>query len=330
MSDNATDVTSNTVSEPAKPAAPEMKSRDTSVIKPALEAAKAEKTQAETTPPAKPAKPEPQATSAGETEEGQDAGNGDDARSAGAPAEGKRKDRLPRWVQERIERTRETTRRETEDRIRAEYAQRAQAPEPPQARHNVQATNDRPPTLADFDFDMEAYTAHMIEREIGKRGEAARRDAAEAEHRASVERFKARVDDFETREGAGAWEDITTSELNTDPAFKAMTDLFMGSEHDLEIALHLARDITEARRINALPPLQRAAELARIAGLFTTGTTDAPPQAAPKPVPPKRVTSTPPPPSRPASAGKATIDANDPNISTADRIKLWKAQGLGR
>lgn len=324
MSDTATNVASDTGS--GQQAA--MKSTDTSAIKPAIEAAAeaAKPAKAEPAKPAQRAEPEPDHS---EGEQQDDAGNGDNATSADAPAEGKRKDRLPRWVQERMERVRVQERAETEARVRAEYAQR-EAPRQQQAQTNVQATAEQPRTLADFNFDMGAYTAHLVEQEVTRREQAQRDAEAERSRNEAVEQFKTKIDAFESRVGAGAWEDIETSPINTDAAFADMTALFMGSDHDLEIALHLANNLTEARRINALPPLQRAREVAKLADLFSGETQETPaPPAKPAP-PPKRVTSAPPPPKTLSATGKSAVNADDPNISTADRIAAWKAQGVGK
>lgn len=274
----------------------------------------------------KAAKPAPVASDAGtggDTSD-TDAGNGDDAATADAAAAERRKERLPRWVQERLARQRESVARETEDRVRREYEAR-QTPTERREPANVTPPSDRPPTLADFNFDHEAYTAHMVERELSRREAAQREAESRRQQNEAAEQFKSRVDDFETRVGAGAWEDIVSSPLNTDPAFKALTELFMGDEHDLDIALHLATNLTEANRINALPPLQRVREVAKLAEQFAGESVAEPAQPAKRtPPPPKQVTNAPPPAKSVSGAGKSAVDIDDPNISTEARIKAWQ------
>lgn len=326
MSDNANNVTSTTEASPA-PAAAVLKSNDTSK-------ANRVTAQAEPAKPAEAAKPEPvKSEPAASTEPanagGDDAGNGEHATSADSSA--RKEGKLPRWVKERMERQRVTVERDTEARVRAELEQRygqqqQRQPAPTQARDNVQATTDQPKTMADFNFDPDAYMAHLVEREVTRREQAQRDQARHAERQAAEEQFKTRIDDFETRVGDGAWEDIETSPVNTDPAFADMTALFMGGEHDLDVALHLARDLPEARRINALPPLQRALEVAKLVDLFAGKTQAAPEPAKAAPIP-KKTTNAPPPPKPLAGTGSPVRDANDPNMTTADRIKAWRNRG---
>ena len=285
--------------------APELKSTDTGLF------SKAEK-------PAEPAKVEPKAS---EPEgDATIALEGADAPPADSPE--KKEQRLPRWMKERLERERQVTEARTEARIRQEFAEKqpqvTKAPEPeaPKAK-----------TLADFDFDQDAYFDYKVEQKLVERETAETRKAQEREQAKAAETFKARVDAFEERAGAGAWEDITTSPLNTDPTLKPLVDMFMGEEHDLDIAHYLASNPDELKRIAALTPLQKARELAKLVDSIG-GESEA--VNIPAPVIPRKLTTAPPPPRLVSGAGKPSVNIDDPKLSSEDRIKAWRAQGLSR
>lgn len=299
-------MTDNVIDGASAPAAqePALKSTDTS-DRPVIQAPDPEpdQTPKDEAPAATPQEPE--------GDEG-----ADDAPAADSPDKGKRKDRLPRWVKERLERERLVTEQRTREAVMREIEERQKPAQPPEA-------PEREKTLADFDFDQEAHTAYLVERAIAKREAENAKQAREREQAEAAEKFKAKIDAFEDRVGAGSWEDIVSSPINTDPKFKPLCDLFMGDDHDLDIALELANDVSEAERLLGLSPLARVRELAKLAEKFSGEPT--PPEKAP--VLPKKLTNAPPPPKTVAGAGKATVDDNDPNLSTAERIALWKKRG---
>lgn len=243
-------------------------------------------------------------------------GAGTDASNAASPEKGKEQ-RLPRWMKERLERVRQVTEAETRAAVLKEIqAVQVAKPEPASP-----ANAEQVKTLADFDFDQDAYFDYKVELKLTQKEQAAKREAEQKEQAKAAETFKARVDSFEERVGAGAWEDITTSPLNTDPTLKPLVDMFMGEEHDLDIAHHLASNPDELTRIAALTPLQRARELAKLADSFGEPVTTANIPV----VVPKKLTNAPPPPRTVSGAGKGAIDVRDPNISSEDRIKAWRA-----
>lgn len=300
MTDNATDGASAPAAQE-----PALKSTDTS-DRPAVEA-----------PEPKQEAPKTEAPAATPQEPEGDEG-ADDAPAADSPDKGKRKERLPRWVKERLERERLVTEQRTREAVMREIDDRQKPAQPP-------AEPEREKTLADFDFDQEAHTAYLVDRAIQKREASAAREAQEREQAEAAEKFKAKIDAFEERVGDGSWEDIVSSPINTDPKFKPLCDLFMGDDHDLDIALELASDVAEAERLLSLSPLARVRELAKLAEKFSGAPTPEKPEKAP--VLPKKLTNAPPPPKTVAGAGKATVDDNDPNLSTAERIALWKKRG---
>lgn len=295
---------------------PALKSTDTSELK-ALQA------KAEPAPPAEPeqAKPKPEpiqpADEAPQKPEGDEGDEHEDVpeTDSGEPT----KDGKSRW-KKRLERVRRAAVAETEARIRREIQQQ-QAPAAPVAEPEPEKT------VADFDFDTNAYTAYLVDRALAKKEQERVAESKAKEQAEAAEKFQARIAEFESREGEGAWHEVVTSPINTDPKFKPLCDLFVGDDHDLDIALALANDIPEAERLLSLSPLSRARELAKLAEQFS----DAPPErAAPaaKPeapvLPPKKLTNAPPPPKTVAGAGKATVDLDDPSITPAQRIAEWR------
>jgi hypothetical protein len=275
-------------------------------------------------PPATEAKPEPVAKAPTPTPdapapEGDEGGHDDtDAPTAEAPRD-KPKQRLPRWMQERLERERQVTRERTRAEVLAEV-QRSN-PAPQQAAPQADPTAERERTLEDFDFDPNRYTEYLVDRKLAKKEREAQAAVAQRETAEKLETFKSRVDTFEARAGAGAWEDIATSPLNTDPGFAPLVDAFMGEACDLDIAHHLAQNLDEARRLMGLSPIARARELTKLADRFEHPKPAAP-EAREEPKP-KTVTQAPPPPSK-LGSGKPSVDINNPQMSTADRIAAWK------
>jgi len=244
----------------------------------------------------------------------------DDAPDADSPQTGKEK-RLPRWMKERLERERQVTEARTREAMLREF----QA-SPPKA----DPVKDEPKakTLEDFDFDHGRYTDYLVEQKLSKREEEARIKSEQERQTKAADSFKARIDAFEERAGDGTWQDIVESPLNTDPAFKGLTDLFMGDDHDLDIAHHLATNLMEAERINKLPKLQQVREIAKLAEKFESGSQkeDVDTPSTPAPLP-KKTTSAPPPPKTVTGAGKPSVDINDPGLTTAQRIAEWRKKG---
>ena len=240
-----------------------------------------------------------------------------DAPGADSPQASKEK-RLPRWMKERLERERQVTEAKTRASVLQELQERHSVkPEPQQVQPNEK-------TLMDFDFDQDRYIAYRVERAIEAKEQVAKAESERTKQAAAQESFKSHVDAFEEKVGDGAWDDIVSSPLNTKPEFKPLTELFMGDEHDLEIAHYLATNMKEAERINALSRLAQVREIAKLADRFE-GVTEEKPVTTPK-----KTTSAPPPVKTISGAGKPSVDINDPTMSTAERIKAWKKQSSAR
>lgn len=284
-------MTDETNVESTTDAPKELKSTDTGTIKAAMEAAKAEAVVEETQ--AEKPKDDP---SSGD----------DDAKPADAAA--KKSDRLPRWVQERLIREREKVTRETEERLRKEL-------QPVKAQPEKAESAPRRKTMEDFDFDTDAYTEYLVEQKLQenerKRTEAEQRKRQEE----SVAAFKKRIDSFEERVGAGAWEDIETSPINQDPKFAPLAALIQGEENDLDIAHHLALNPDEADRIIGLRPLAMARELSELAERLKGPATL-----------PRKTTTAPPPPKTVQGSGKSSDNIYSPTMSSEQRIRLLREQ----
>ena len=237
---------------------------------------------------------------------------GENAPGADSP-QGKPK-RMPRWMKERLERERQVTEARTREAMLREFQERQPKAEPEKAMPERK-------TLEDFDFDQDAYTDYLVNKKI-EEAETKRRHAAEQKKQAeAAQSFKKRIDDFEERVGDGAWEEIESSPINTDSSYKPLTDLFLGDDHDLDIAHYLATNLKEAERIKGLSRLAQVREIAKIAERFEKPAdgVDTPPEA-----PKKKTTTAPPPVKTVSGAGKGAVDINDPNITPEQRIAMWR------
>lgn len=308
MTDTANDGAS--APEVQQPAA--LKSTDTSATKVATPAPVEAKPET---------KPEPKQSTPTEVSDGGSTppeGEEDDAPAAASPE--RKEQRLPRWMKERLERERQVTAARTREQVLREL----QAEQPP-VQQRQEVPQEREKTLEDFDFDPTAFQKYLARQAVEEYKREEQTRAEQQKQAVAAEQFKAKIDTFEARVGAGAWEDIESSPLNANPAYKPLVDLFLGDENDLDIAHHLARNLAEADRLLSLSPLQRVRELAKLADTFSAEPEKAAP-AAPV-IPPKKITNAPPPAKTVSGAGKPSVDINDPNISTADRIRAWRSQG---
>jgi len=261
--------------------------------------------------------PEPKTEKSVDPVEGEVTPNAPDADS---PQKGEK--RLPRWMKERLERERQVTEARTREAMLREF----QAAQP---RKDVAPEVEQPKlkTLEDFDFDQNKYTDYLVDQKLTIREQNAKLEAEKKKQAEAAETFKARVDSFEERAGNGAWQDIIDSPLNTDAAYKPLTDLFMGDEHDLDIAHFLATNLKEADRIHKLPRLQQIKEIAKLADKFEGGSQEEAVDTPAKPAPlPKKTTAAPPPPKTVSGSGKPSVDILDPNLSTEQRIAAWRSQ----
>lgn len=270
--------------------------------------------------PAKPEPtPKPEAKPDSEQEEGHDESpeGGEEPNAPAADShEGKRK-RLPRWMQERLERERQVTEARTREQMLREFQEKNPAPKAEEAPSGESKTWEQ--LLEESDFDYAKATKALVKQGIEEERKQEVARTKQQEQAASAEKFKAKIDAFEERIGDGAWEDILTSPLNQDPKFKPLVDLFLGDEKDLELAHHFAKNPKDAQRLIELPRLQMVREVAKLADQFSGEQVE----QTPAPIP-KKTTNAPPPPKTVSGAGKPSVDLDSPDITPAQRIAEWK------
>ncbi len=252
-----------------------------------------------------PAQPEVTEKPAQEAPEG-----GSDASAADSS---RKKQKLPRWMKERLERAKQVTALETEARIRKELQTEAA---PPKQEQEAKTSGK---TLADFDYDQDAYFDYKVEEKLKARDEKATKAKQDEERAQSEKTFKAKVDEFEKRVGDGAWEEIEQSPLNLDKSYAKLAEMIQGEDAFLDIAHHLAMNHDEAAEIAKLPPLKMALAVAKIAERFE----DKPEEKKVTNLP-KKVTNAPPPPKTVSGAGKPSVDIRAPEMSTEERIAAWR------
>lgn len=275
-------------------APPAMKSTDTGTIKAAMEASKAAAEE--------PAK-QPEATQ-------DDPSSGDDADSAGAPQKDK-PERLPRWVRERVKRAEETAIRQTEDRLRAEL-------QPTKVETPKVDTRSAAKTLEDFDYDTTAFTEYLVDQRLKAAEREREQESARRERQKAEDSFKKRIDAFEEKAGAGAWEDIESSTLNTDPKYKALGQMIMEEDDGLDLAHYLAKNPDEVERIGGLKPLAMARELAGLSERIKPANL------------PRKTTNAPPPPKTIQGGGLPASNIYAANLTPAQRIALLRQQRQSR
>lgn len=319
MSDTtATDVGSATETPPQENAATELKSTDTGVLS-------ALKSQQETDT----ATPSPaDATSEGEKPDSNadPADKGNDADSAAEHREDDERDdddrKLEPWMRKRLKRAEERGRKQASaellELIKSLGLKPEQAQQPTQA--GAQATGDETPqtpkTLADFDYDVEKYTAYQareaVKAALAERDQEVERRKAEAAAEEARQVFEKRKAEFEKRVGKGAWGEIVTAEVDVP---QEVVDLLMGHPRDLDIAYYLVKHPDEIENLRGKPKLELARGLAAIEAKLSGKEGEE--------LPPK-TTKAPPPPPKVPSGIKAVKSIED--MTTEERIAEWRRQ----
>lgn len=294
-----------------EPAKPELKSTDTGIFSKL-------KAQAET------ASPQPKAPKPEDKKPASDAipaVKGSDADSS--EAEHQDDDRkIEPWMRKRLSRAEERGRKLGRAEILDEVRTQRQPAEPP-AKAEAKPAEAQPTaqkSLADFDFDLEKYNRYIAREEA--RAVQAERDA-ENEKRATEQKaeeartaFDKRKAEFEKRVGEGAWEDMTSANVDVP---QEVIDLIAGHPKDLDIAHYLVNHTDELDKLRGKSKLEIARGLSTIETKLSGSREEE--------LPPK-VTKTPPPPPSISGAGKSSKSIE--NMSTAERIATWKAQKQAR
>lgn len=315
---NVASATDTQAQPPTEPATPELKSTDTGVLS-------AIKAQAETaTPPPKVDKPE--ADKPASHANPADKGTSDADSAADHQDDDDRDDddrKLEPWMKKRLKRAEERGRRQASAEILElikslginpqQQAQQATA-QPGQQVDNPGSS--APKTLADFDYDVEKYTAYQVQEAV--KAALAERDAenerrkAEARAEAARQAFEKRKAEFEKRVGKGAWERIVTADVDVP---QEVVDLLIGHDRDLDIAYYLVNHPDEIEQLRGKSRLEIARRLAAIEAKLS---------GAPGEELPPKTTQAPPPPPKVPTAGKAVKSIAE--MSTEERIAEWRRQ----
>lgn len=165
-------------------------------------------------------------------------------------------------------------------RTQAEQRQQA-APSQP----NTQG-NEAPPSLADFDFDMDKWSAAVVEHATRKATSTAEQrfqQQSQRQHQHTIEQqFEQRSQEY-----AKAHPDFDQSvtELGRAVQFHpAIVEAIGYSEHGPALVHHLAKHLDEADRIARMPPHIAAVQLGRLEAQLTTPKAK-PVTSAPNPAP---------------------------------------------
>lgn len=184
--------------------------------------------------------------------------------------------------------------------------------------------SDARPTLADFDYDYEAHAEAVADWKVRQafaereRKEAESKDQQYREGRAKD--LQARIDAYAEREPEAWAEAIAAPVKLTQSMMEAIAD----SELAPEIGVYLARNLDESESISRMGPAAQIRAIGRIEAKLESAQKDT--QVAP----PKKLTNAPPP-AKTLKGGNAAIKNVDAeNISTADRIAIWRAQKSSR
>jgi hypothetical protein len=286
---------------------PEMKSRDTGFINTLKE-------KAATAPPPKPpkadVKPDSNATSAGKEDDADSSADHPDEKT------------IPPWMKKRLVRAEEKGRRagrtETLEEVRSVRTAPAEPAKTDQPK--APAVAAQPKSLADFDYDIERYNAHMIREGVqqalkDRDAENDRQRQAKTAEEARTA-FEKRKSEFEKRAGEGAWDEMVSAKVDVP---QEVIDLLTGHEKDLDIAHYLVHHPGELDKLRGKSKLEMARGLATIETRLTGSTQEE--------LPPK-VTKTPAPPPSINGSGKSSKSIDD--MSTAERIAHWRSQKAAR
>lgn len=209
----------------------------------------------------------------------------------------------PKGVQKRLD---ELTRnwREAERREAALLALLQQNRTQPEATPRP-AQDDKPKTLADFDYDEGKFQAHIFEQAERRSVEAARRELTAAQERDAAERrkssFKSRSTEF-----AKTVEDFESVAYDRSLSISPdMAEVIQDSDDGPALLYHLGKNPDIAEKIAQLPPKAAARELGKIEARLAFEREKAKPN---------KVSGAPPPPPKVEGAdpGNLSVKPDDP------------------
>ncbi len=228
------------------------------------------------------------------------------AEQVATPEQDKPRDDKGRFVPQ--ERVNEITKARRDAERRAEALERELANYRQQPAQHQPQSNDKPPSIADFGYDMDAYSSALTQYAVAQ----AQRSAEERFSQQDSQRHRQQLEQqFEERSVKFAAEhpdfNDAVAELGQSVQFRPEVVEAIGlSDHGPALAYHLAKHLDEADRIARLPPHLAALQLGRIEAQIT----------APKPKP---VTNAPNPP--PTLGGGSASKKDLAKLSYADYRK---------
>lgn len=234
----------------------------------------------------------------------------------------------PKGVQKRLD---ELTREKHEERRRADHlasmleqalaVQRQPAQQEPEA-PVFQPTRPKP-TLADCDFDTEAYADKLTDWKLEQRDVQARQQYERQQEEQKTRTFEQSFEEKRAQtleQGSAKFPDFgeVISSLPPNVMHLKLASAIMETAAPADVAYYLGKNPSEAARISQLDPFRMALEIGRIEGKATV------------PVPPKKASSAPPPVTpigSNATSGAEPDPAKDPQGWLAWERARVKAQG---
>lgn len=134
----------------------------------------------------------------------------------------------------------------------------------PQLDRKQEPQAEGPKTLADFEFDDARYQAYLLKQVESRATETAERKLREQAERQAAERRQAA---FEDRQKAFAKDNPDYHEIVSNPRFTqsdALLSEIMESDEGPAIAMYLASNLSEAKRLNAMSPVEVARAVAKL------------------------------------------------------------------
>ena len=257
----------------------------------------------------------------GEQDNGESAGDEGEQQPAGEPG----KKNTPHGVQKKLDKLTREKYVEREARLAAEAeVQRLRAQANPGAADAADTTAKAPegkPTLEQFDYDQERFLDALSDWKVDQKLQAADQRRVESE---KAKTAAEKADEWAEREQAF----IATTPDYVEVAHHApinysetMLDFLKDSDVGPQIAYHLGSHLDEAKAIEQLSPTSQAAALARLELTLSPTEADAETTTA---RPARTITKAPPPPATVTSSGASRRSPSDPNLSTEERIALWR------
>lgn len=280
--------------------------------------AEAKKTEPTKTEPAKAAPVVADDAAGDDDDHGESAGDEGEQQPAGEPG----KKNTPRGVQKKLDKlTREKYQAQQEAQYWRERAEKKGEPPANPEKPDTAAAPEGKPTLEAFEYDQEKFLEALSDWKVEQKLAAAEQRRVQSEKAKAASETMA---GWASREQAFIAENPDYAEVAYTAPINysdTMLDFVKESEIGPQIAYHLGSHLDEAKAIEQMSPTRQAAALARLEMTLSPAGEAADP-ATPRPT--RTITKAPPPPATVTPSGGAKRSPSDPNLSTAERIALWR------